>query len=125
MTRHEGLLAIHNQTPMTPNDRRTVTQGLAAIAISLVGMRLTEDDAKATLVNRMLELGVADPSILRDAADEIPRFPQPIDESPEEIARRQPVRKMVGVPSADQELTDALVAREWLQQLADDLDSGR
>jgi hypothetical protein len=46
-------------------------------------------------------------------------MPQPFDETPEEIERARPIREMFGLPTAEDELTAALQAREWLTGLAE------
>lgn len=92
-------------------DRRTIVQGLAAWAISLAGMGASEDDVRAQLVGVLQQVRAPDVGVVREAAVMVGRFPQPLDESPEEIERAAPMRELLGVPSAAQELADQLKAR--------------
>ena len=43
----------------------------------------------------MTALRESDPQLLREAAVAISAFPQPIDETPEEIERAEPIRDMM------------------------------
>jgi hypothetical protein len=49
-------------------------------------------------------------------------MPQPPLESAEETERALPIRKMLGVQSAEDQLAAALLAREWLTRLAEELE---
>ena len=50
-----------------------------------------------------------------------PGLPQPPLESAEETERARPMREVLGVQSAGDQLTAALKGREWLVPLADEL----
>lgn len=69
----------------------------------------------------MLGVHETDIELLREAALAIASFPQPIDESADELERALPIRTMLGVQSASDQLAAALQARDWLERLADDL----
>ncbi len=98
-----------------------IVEGIAAFAISLAEMGTDEEAARSQLVGMMVGVHEIDPELLREAAAAVSAFPQPLDESPEEIERARPIREMLGVRSASEELEAVLRAREWLQRLADDL----
>lgn len=101
------------------DERRTVIEGLAAIATSLAEAGMPEPDAHAQLVAWIERLGV-DAATVRAAAAEVARQPQPLEETAEETERARPIREMLGVTSAEDQLIAALRAREWLEQLADE-----
>jgi hypothetical protein len=82
-----------------------------------------EDTARRQLVGMMLRLYETDVEVLREAAQAISSFPQPIDESADELERARPIREMLGVRSASEDLEASLRARDWLERLAHDLDS--
>jgi acetyl-CoA carboxylase carboxyltransferase component len=106
---------------VTDDSRRIIVQGLAATAVTIAQMGGTEDDARAQLVGLLRQVGATDADVLIEAAHAMSTFPQPPNESPETIERREPVRQWLGVPSATEELEASLRAREWLQRLAADL----
>ena len=103
---------------------RVIVEGLAAMAESHVMMGAPPDQVRGILLLAMERLGVYDPAFLRAAAEVIRRGPQPIDETPEEIEQARPVREMLGVRSAEDDLSAMLTAREVLESLADLLERG-
>lgn len=106
-------------------DRRIVVEGLAAMAVTLSEMDASEDEARAQLVTMLQRVGATDVGVVREAAAAISGFPQPLDESAEAIERAEPIRRLLDVPSAAEELQASLRAREWLERLADDLDAAQ
>lgn len=105
------------------DDRRVIVEGLGAMAVSLAETGEDEDTARRQLVGMMLQLHETDVEVLREAAEAISSFPQPIDESTDELERARPIREMLGVRSASEDLEASLRARDWLERLANDLDS--
>lgn len=105
------------------DDRRVIVEGLGAMAVSLAETGEDEDTARRQLVGMMLQLHETDVEVLREAAEAIASFPQPIDESADELERARPIREMLGVRSASEDLEASLRARDWLERLANDLDS--
>jgi hypothetical protein len=108
------------------NERQIIIDCLAVRAVALVETGATEREAHAELIIDLTRLGVVDVvAVVREAADAVTRLPQPADESVEEIERARPVRVLLGVPSAIQELEAALRGKEWLERLAENLETGR
>jgi hypothetical protein len=106
---------------VSASERQKLVEGIGAAAVTLAEMGESEGEARSRLVALLNQVGVTDAEIVRDAAAAIGTFPQPIDETLEEIERARPIRESLGVPSAEYELEAALRAREWLQRLAADL----
>lgn len=104
------------------DERRVIVEGLGALAVSLAEMGVDEDVARAQLVAMMGRVHEFKPDVLREAAQAISSFPQPLEESADELERTRAIREMFGVPSASEELEASLRAREWLERLAADLD---
>lgn len=85
-------------------DRGVIVDGLATMAVTMAEMGATEDEARAQLVVMLQRVGATDVGVVREAAAAISGFPQPLDESAEAIERAEPIRQLLGVPSAVQEL---------------------
>lgn len=105
------------------DERRVIVEGIAAIAVSVAEMGGSEDDMRAAVADMLPKLGELRPDVVNAAAAVIARFPQPLDESPEEIEAARPIRQRLGLPDASDELAASLRAREWLQRMAEDLRS--
>lgn len=67
------------------DDRRVIAEGLGAMAVSLAEMGEDEDTARRQLVGMMQQLQEIDVEVLREAAEAISSFPQPIDVSADEL----------------------------------------
>ena len=106
---------------MGSDQRRVVVDGVAAAAIYYAEMGYPEDVARSWLLARLQQVGATDAEVVRDAAESVARQPQPLEESAEETERARPIREMLGVTSAEDQLSAALTAREWLERLAADL----
>ena len=106
---------------MGSDQRRVVVDGVAAAAIYFAEMGYPEDVARGWLLARLQQVGATDAEVVRDAAESVARQPQPVEESAEETERARPIREMLGVTSAEDRLSAALTAREWLERLAADL----
>jgi hypothetical protein len=104
---------------MGSDERQVIVEGIAAYAVTYAEMGATENEAVRMLVAHLLRLAGPDPTIIEDAARAVRSMPQPFDETPEEIERARPIREMFGLPTAEDELTAALQAREWLTGLAE------
>ena len=109
---------------MSRDRRRVVADSLASAAIYFAEMGYPEDLARSRLVALLQQGGATDHEVVREAAEAVARQPQPREESAEETERARPIREMLGEPSAEDRLSAALTAREWLQRLADDLSAG-
>lgn len=105
-----------------------IVQGMAAFAVTFAQMGDSEEEARAKLVGYMqvqLRLNQADAiRVLRAAADSIASSPQPPDDSTERLERGRPIREMLGVPEPSEYLAASMQAREWVQRLATDFESG-
>lgn len=96
-------------------DDYAAADGLAAIATTGFEMGQSVEEVERTVLQHWEALGRPD---FHTAAAAIARQPQPLEESAEETARREPFRTMLGVNSAEHELAAALAARELLERLA-------
>jgi hypothetical protein len=107
---------------------KPIVEGVAALAVTFAEMGDTEDEARGKLAGYMqsqLDISQVDAiRVLKAAAESVASFPQPPDESAERLARGESVRKMLGVPEPSESLAKTLMAREWLQTLAADLEAG-
>ena len=102
-----------------------ISTTLAIVAISVAELAESDDEVQAEVANAMLRLRISDfeaPSVLRAAAASISDLPQPLMETAEETERRRPVRQMLGLQSADEQLAAMLRARQLLEQMADRLE---
>jgi len=101
---------------------RVVVEGLAVTAVTLA----ERDERDATALGYLRDLsdqvGLRTPKVFRAAAEAITNMPQPPLESAEETERARPMRTMLGVQSAEDQLSAALRGREWLLRLADELE---
>ena len=110
-------------SPAGPADDHTaIVEGLAAIASTLAEMGTSDDEALAQLRAWIVRLNV-NAATIRDAATAMSSMPQPLEETAEQTERARPIREMLGVTSAAEELAAALRAREWLEQLAGEASS--
>lgn len=104
--------------------RQIIVEGLAAHAVALAEMGADEADVHARLIAELHRLSVADPvAVLREAAAAVTAGPQPLDETADELERARPIRELLGVTDPAQQLAATLRAREWVQRLADELDT--
>lgn len=100
---------------MSANDDELIADSLASIASTEFEMGHDLEQAEAAVLRAWESFGRPD---LQSAADALRRLPQPLLESAEETARREPARAMLGVTSAERQLEAALAARELLERLA-------
>ena len=109
---------------MADEQRRVVVEGLAATAITLAERHEREETALRHLRDLAEQVGCRSSDVFRAGADAITRMPQPPLESAEETEQSLPMRKMRGEQSAEDRLAAALVAREWLSRLAEEMGGG-
>jgi len=107
---------------VSEDERRVIVDGLAATAITLAERREREVTALGYLRDLADQVGARSAPVFRDAAATITRMPQPPLESAEETERALPMRRTLGVQSAEDQLAAALLGREWLTRLADELE---
>ncbi|MDP9386855.1 MAG: hypothetical protein M3Q48_02730 [Actinomycetota bacterium] len=106
------------------DERRVIVEGLAAYAVTMTEMGADEQDVRAKLASELQRFGVDDPvGVLRDSAAAITAAPQPPDETAERLERAQPIRELFGLPSPGEQLAATLRAREWVQRLAEDIET--
>jgi hypothetical protein len=103
-------------------EHRVLVDGLAATAVTLAERHERETTALGYLRDLAAQAGVCTATAFREAAAAITRMPQPPLESAEETERALPMRTVRGVPSAEDQLAAALLGREWLSRLADQLE---
>lgn len=103
-------------------EQRVVVDGLAATAVTLAERDERETTALAYLRDLSAQVGGGTPQVFRAAAAAITGMTQPPLESAEETERAEPLRRMLGVQSVEDQLTAALKGREWLLRLADELE---
>lgn len=97
---------------------RMVAEGVASLAYGLSGMgEASDDEAHDTLVIGMTQKGVLTPEVARYAANFLRRLLPP-DETVEEIERAAPIRDMLGVTSAAEDMAVTLRACAWLDEIA-------
>ena len=121
--RHAHVMSderAESNRPLNRAERIVFAEGVAAFAIALVRTGTDEATSRHAILRQMSQSQVFVPGILRAAADAIKSFPQPLDETPEEIERTKPIRDLMGVPSAEQELLHSMAARELLERMAAD-----
>ena len=102
--------------------KQVVIDGLVATALTLAERHESETTALRYLRDLSEQVGGRTVQVFREAADAITRMPQPPLESAEETERALPLRTTLGVQSAEDQLSAALLGREWLTRLADELD---
>ncbi len=100
-----------------------MAEGLAATAVALAEREEWEPDALSCLLALSTQVGGGTPRVFRAAAAAITAMPLPPVESAEETERARPLRTMLGVQSVEDQITAALLGREWLLRLADDLEA--
>jgi hypothetical protein len=98
-----------------------IAEGVAALAFSHAEQGTSEEEARVVILETLMQLGEANASMVRLAASAVTSLPEPLDETPEEIERARPIREMMGVRSAENDLAATLRAREWLERLATEL----
>jgi hypothetical protein len=107
---------------MARDEHDEIIDGLAATAIALAERRERESTALAYLRDLSEQVGSRSAVAFREAADAITKMPQPPLESAEETERALPMRKMRGEMSVEDRLAAALLGREWLTRLAEELE---
>jgi hypothetical protein len=107
---------------MSDEQRRIMVDGLAATAVTLAERHEREATALRHLRDLSEQVGARTPQVFREAAAAITRMPQPPLESAEETERALPMRKVRGIQSAEDQLAAALLGREWLTRLAEELE---
>lgn len=105
------------------DEQRVVIEGLVATAVALAERHEREVTALGYLRDLSAQVGGCTAEVFLEAAAAITRMPQPPLESAEETERALPMRTMLGVQSAEDQLSAALLGREWLMRLADELES--
>lgn len=103
--------------------QRALIEGLAATAVALAERHERETTALRYLSDLSEQVGGRTVAVFREAAALITRMPQPPLETAEETERALPMRKRRGIQSAEDQLAAALLGREWLMRLADELES--
>lgn len=108
---------------MDEAERAEITEGLAITAITLAERHERETTALGYLRDLAEQVGGRSPQTFRAAADAITQMPQPPLESAEETEAALPIRKMRGEISVEDQLAAALLGREWLTRLAEELEA--
>jgi len=103
-------------------ERQVIVDGLAATAITLAERYEREATALGYLRDLAEQVGARSVSVFREAAAAITGMPQPPLETAEETELALPMRRARGVQSAEDQLAAALLGREWLSRLADELE---
>ncbi len=109
---------------MPDEQQRIVVDGLAATAVTLAERHERETTALGYLRDLSEQAGGRTAQVFREAAAAITRMPQPPLETADETERAMPMRKVLGVQSAEDWLAAALLGRTWLTQLAEELEAG-
>lgn len=109
-------------TSESEEQRKVVIDGLVATAIALADRDSFDATSLTYLRDLAMQMGHHHAQVYRDAAAAITAMPQPPMESAEETEKAREMRTTLGIQSAEQQLSAALVGREWLTQLADQLD---
>ena len=99
-------------------------EGLAATAVTLAERDEWEPEALRFMREISAQIGARTPHVFRAAADAITSLPLPPVETAEETHRAEPLRRMLGVQSVEDQITAALRGREWLLRLAAELEAG-
>ena len=107
---------------MADERKRVIIEGLAVTAVTLAERHEREATALGYLRDLAEQAGVNRAGEFREAAAAITQMPQPPLETAEETERALPLRAMLGVQSAEDQLAAALLGREWLVRLADELE---
>jgi len=107
---------------VSEEQHRIIVDGLAVTAVALAERHEREATALVYLRDLAEQMGVCNVRAFREAATAITRMPQPPLESAEETELALEMRTTLGVFSAEDQLAAALLGREWLTRLADDLE---
>ncbi len=107
---------------MDAGERQAIIEGVAALAVTLAEVGVTERDALRQLVVNLTQVGALDLQLVRDAVKAVGKLPQPIEETADETERLRPINERFAVPSAEENLLAALQGREWLEKVADGLE---
>jgi len=107
---------------VSDGEHNVIVDGLVATAIALAERKEREANALGYLRDLAEQVGARHAAAFREAADAITRMPQPPLESAEETERALPMRTMLGVQSVEDQLEAALLGREWLTRLAEELE---
>ena len=99
-----------------------IIEGLAMTAITLAERKEPESNALAYLRDLSQQVDGRTAQVFREAADAITQMPQPPLESAEETERALPIRTMRGEMSVEDQLAAALLGREWLTRLAEEME---
>jgi hypothetical protein len=105
--------------PDDPAERETLVEGLAVLTLSTVDMFDSDTDVYKLLVTELHKRGVITPAEVCEIAAAISGVPQPPDEPADARQYRIPLEQYLGLKSTEQELLDALRAREILERIAD------
>lgn len=98
-----------------------VVEGLVVTALALAERHERERTALAYLRDLSEQAGGRTAAVFSEAAAAITGMPQPPLESAEETERALAMRTTLGVQSAEDRLAAALLGREWLTRLAEEL----
>ncbi len=109
---------------MAGDHHQGIVDGLVATALALAERKERETNALGYLRDLSGQAGGRTAAVFRDAAAAITRMPQPPLESAEETEQALPMRMTLGIQSAEDQLAAALLAREWLTRLAEELEGG-
>jgi len=104
-------------------ERQAIIEGVAALAVTLAEVGVSERDALRQLVVNLSQVGALDPQLVRDAVEAVGQLPQPVEETTEETERLRPINERFGVPPAEANLLAALQGREWLEKVAAGLET--
>ncbi len=107
---------------MSDQHHRVLIDGLVATALTLAERHERESTALSYLRDLSEQIGGRTAEVFRQAADAITQMPQPPLETAEETEQALAMRTTLGVQSAEDQLAAALLGREWLTRLADELD---
>lgn len=104
---------------------RTVLVGIAAETLTLCEMHqsaydatINDQDIISEAARQLRQFGMLTPDYALAAASAVNALPQPLDEPAEERARREPIEKMLGLTSPEDQLIAAIRAKELLEELA-------
>jgi len=107
---------------VSDDQQRIIVDGLAATAVALAERHERESNALGYLRDLAAQVGARRAQVYRQAADAITQMPQPPLESAEETEEALAMRTTLGVQSAEDKLAAALLGREWLTRLAEELE---
>jgi hypothetical protein len=110
---------------MRPTTEDLMIEGLVATALALAERDAWEPDPLQYMREMAAQVGGRRPGVFRAAAAAMTNIPLPPIETAEETERARPRRQLLGVQSVEDQLTSALKGREWLVQLAEELEGNR